>query len=173
MKNKLKSFSSCALSGQIKHIMYLINIIMYNNQTNFCNYSTKVSPNILNWVLNDFYCMNPGLAEMLNIPLHLKKRRHLGTNSGDSCKCSNTSFHFLSTRSFLGKFQVAPMNANRTSVSHHRVHCFLWAPLHRLSATSSAQHAVIEGQTHHGLLVAAVLPLDLPGLHAPQTSQVV
>lgn len=41
------------------------------------------------------------------------------------------------------------------------------------SSSSSAQHTVIEGQTHHGLLVAAVFPLDLSGLHAPQTSQVV
>lgn len=37
----------------------------------------------------------------------------------------------------------------------------------------SAQHAVVEGQTHHGLLVAAVLPLDLARLHAPQAGQVV
>lgn len=41
------------------------------------------------------------------------------------------------------------------------------------STPSSAEHAVIEGQTHHGLLVAAVLPLDFAGLHAPQAGQIV
>lgn len=39
--------------------------------------------------------------------------------------------------------------------------------------TCSAQHAVVEGQAHYGLLVAAVLPLDLACLHAPQAGQVV
>lgn len=41
------------------------------------------------------------------------------------------------------------------------------------SWSSSAQHTVIEGQTHHSLLMAAVFPLDLSGLYTPQTSQVV
>ena len=51
----------------------------------------------------------------------------------------------------------------------------LFCPYPNSSALSStsAQHTVIESQTHHSLLVAAVLPLDLPGLHTPQTSQVV
>lgn len=35
------------------------------------------------------------------------------------------------------------------------------------------KHTVIEGQTHHGLLMAAVLPFDLSGLHTPQTCQVI
>lgn len=44
-------------------------------------------------------------------------------------------------------------------------------PLVSLShSSSSSQHTVIEGQTHHGLLVAAIFPLDLPGLNTPQAS---
>lgn len=59
---------------------------------------------------------------------------------------------------------------NSQSEAHlpKRVHCFSCP-----RSSSSAQHTVIEGQTHHGLLVAAVLPLDLPRLHAPQAGQVV
>ena len=41
------------------------------------------------------------------------------------------------------------------------------------SSSSSAQRTVVEGQAYHGLLVAAVLTLDLPGLHTPQARQVV
>lgn len=89
----------------------------------------------------------------------------------------------FSTRSFLGKSQIAPVWANRSSpkestafLSVHLCTDCLPSPVSSSlssSSSSSAQHTVIEGQTHHGLLVAAVFPLDLPGLHAPQTGQVV
>lgn len=36
-----------------------------------------------------------------------------------------------------------------------------------------SKHTVIEGQTHHGLLMATVLPFDLSGLHTPQTCKVI
>lgn len=46
-------------------------------------------------------------------------------------------------------------------------------PFSSALSSFSAQYTVIESQTHHSLLVSAVLPLDLPGLHTPQTSKVV
>lgn len=57
-------------------------------------------------------------------------------------------------------------------VFHHKA-TYIWCRIMHSASPSSAQHTVVEGQAHHSLLVAAVFPLDLAGLHTPQTSQVV
>lgn len=72
-------------------------------------------------MLNDFYCINSGLTEMLNTPLHLEKVhcRHLGTNSGDSCQSSNTVFHFLN-KNISGKIYPRKCQPH----IFRGVHCF-------------------------------------------------
>lgn len=119
---------------------------------------------------------------MWNSPRHVKKKSTVDILEQTVEIRGNvqTQASTFSTRSFLGKSQITPVCANRTSskesiafLSVHLCTDCLPCPVSSSLSSSSAQHTVIEGQTHHGLLVAAVFPLDLPGLHAPQTSQVV
>lgn len=67
----------------------------------------------------------------------------------------------------LSTHKIPPVTFCKGSI----VLCFL--SLFSSYSSSSAQHTVIEGQTHHSLLMAAVFPLDFSSLYTPQTSQVV